>query len=33
MTVLLGGCVRSEELIDGKVIIGELLGFECIGDG
>ena len=33
VTVLVGGYVRTEELIDGRVIIGELLGCECIGDG
>ena len=33
VTVLVGGCVCIEELIDGRVIIGELLGCECIGDG
>ena len=33
VTVLVGGCKHAEELIDGRVIIGELLGCECIGDG
>ena len=33
VTVLVGGCVRTEELIDGRVIIGELLRWECIEYG
>ena len=33
VTVLVGGYVRAEELIDVRVIIGELLGCDCIEDG
>ena len=33
VTVLVGGYVCAEELIDGRVIIGEFLDCECIGDG
>ena len=33
VTVLVGGYVCAEELIYGRVIIGELLGCECIRDG
>ena len=32
VTVLVGGCEYAEELIDGRVIIGELFGCEYIGD-
>ena len=32
VTVLVGGYVRAEELIDGSVIIGELLGCECMSE-